>query len=195
MERDDKTLVNQVKAGDRSAFRVLVERYKQRVYGIAFGILRNEDDAMDITQEAFIKVHRHLERFQGTSNFYTWLYRIVVNLCIDQVRKNSKGYATDYNDLLDHSQVTNDSRGTIQGVPIPDPGRAFQQKELNEQINQAVNGLSASHREVILLREVEGLSYKEISDILGISVGTVMSRLHHARQNLQRTLRRYMTRK
>ena len=86
MERDDKTLVNQVKAGDRSAFRVLVERYKQRVYGIAFGILRNEDDAMDITQEAFIKVHRHLERFQGTSNFYTWLDRIVVNLCSDQVR-------------------------------------------------------------------------------------------------------------
>ena len=149
---------------------------------------------MDITQEAFIKVHRHLGRFQGSSSFYTWLYRIVVNLCIDHVRKASRSSTVDFDDSIDHRRAAAESGGRIAATPIAAPDTELKRKELNAEIRRAVERLSEKHRQVIVLREFEGLAYKEIADILEISVGTVMSRLHHARQNLQSALRRYMRR-
>jgi RNA polymerase sigma-70 factor (ECF subfamily) len=187
LEPADQQLVERAKNGDRAAFRALVERYQQRVYGIAFGIVRHPEDAMDVTQEAFIKVHKHLARFQGSSSFYTWLYRIVVNLCIDHRRRSGRSRSVDFDDSLDHSEHTE-----MGPTPIRDPGSEFGRRELRGQIGRAVDELSDKHRQVILLREIEGLSYKEIADTLDISVGTVMSRLHHARQNLQVSLKRYM---
>ena len=200
MERDDRNgsnakadteLVAQVQRGNRSAFRALYDRYSQRVYGIAYGVVRNSEDAMDITQQAFIKVHRHLDQFQGSSSFYTWLYRIVLNLSIDHVRKG-RGAAVDFDDALDHQSASMMSGGNFASMPIRDPASEIGRKELLEHLDKALDGLSAKHRQVILLREIEGLSYKEIADVLDISVGTVMSRLHHARQNLQVSLRRYL---
>ena len=173
---------------------MLVERYQHRVYGIAYGIVRNEDDAMDVAQEAFIKVHRYLPRFQGTSSFYTWLYRIVVNLCIDHKRKAGRATEVDFDDTLDHGKSAEEAEGRIQGTGFQSPEKSFRNAELREELSRAMNGLSEKHRQVILLREVEGLSYKEIAEVLEISVGTVMSRLHHARQNMQGTLKRFLKR-
>lgn len=194
MELDDSQLVDRARSGDKRAFRILVERYQKRVYGIAYGVVRNEEDALDVSQEAFIKVHRNLARFQGTSSFYTWLYRIVVNLCIDQKRRKSRAMQVDFDDSRDHGDVAEDSGGRISGSPYRDPARAVSDAELRDEMDRAMSALSDKHRRVVVLRELEGLSYKEIADVEEISVGTVMSRLHHARQNLQSSLRRYMKR-
>lgn len=149
---------------------------------------------MDVTQEAFIKVHRHLARFQGSSSFYTWLYRIVVNLCIDHKRRSSRGAQVDFDDAIGHEESVAQSAGRIAGSPPPNPEKELRRSELNQELGRAVAGLSEKHKQVILLREIEGLSYKEIAEVLDISVGTVMSRLHHARQNLQSSMRRYLKR-
>jgi RNA polymerase sigma-70 factor (ECF subfamily) len=187
---DDTSLVNRVKEGDQFAFRQLVERYQERTFGIALGIVRNQEDAMDIAQEAFLKVHRNIDRFEGSSRFYTWLYRIVVNLCIDHTRRTRRNKTVVYDDAID----TPDSP-LVQGAPITPtspvaPDRALGNKELLMAVGQALERQSPKHREVIILREVEGLSYNEIAEVLDISVGTVMSRLHHARQNMQTIIRR-----
>jgi RNA polymerase sigma-70 factor (ECF subfamily) len=192
LEREDQELVELVQKGDRAAFRILVQRYERKVYGIAYGMVRNEDDAMDVAQEAFLKVHRYIDRFQGASNFYTWLYRIVVNLCIDFIRKSRKVKQVDYDDSLSHEAGREISEGKIIGTTFRDPLSNLTSQELGDEIKKALDALSDKHKEVILLREIEGFSYQEIADLLEISVGTVMSRLHHARQNLQRSLRRYM---
>lgn len=191
---EDAELVALAKVGDQLAFRHLVERYQKRVFSVAFGVLKNEEDALDVTQEAFVKVHRYIGRFHGTSSFYTWLYRIVVNLCIDHVRKSSRVGMVDYDDATDHHSGTDTSAGRFAGVPAPSPTDELRRKELGAELMRALDGLSHKHRQVIVLREVEGLSYKDIADVLGVSVGTVMSRLHHARHNMQATLRRYLTR-
>ncbi len=149
---------------------------------------------MDVTQEAFIKVHRHIGRFQGSSSFYTWLYRIVVNLCIDFKRKAARATEVDYDDKLDHRRAVAESGGLVTATASGDPSKELGRRELRHEIGRALDGLSEKHRQVIVLREIEGLSYKEIAEVLDISVGTVMSRLHHARQNLQSSLRRYLKR-
>lgn len=192
LKREDQKLVELVQQGDKAAFRLLVQRYQRRVYGIAYGMVRNEDDAMDVTQEAFLKVHRYIDRFQGASNFYTWLYRIVVNLCIDFIRKSRKVREVDYDDGLSHESGRSQSEGAVIGAGFRSPLKNLANQELGKELSKALDALSPKHKEVILLREIEGLSYQEIADSLEISVGTVMSRLHHARQNLQRSLRRYM---
>ncbi len=194
VERDDSELVSLARDGDRKAFKLLVQRYQQRVYGIAYGIVRNEEDALDISQQAFIKVHKHLPRFQGTSSFYTWLYRIVVNLCIDHKRRAARSMTVDYDDALDHEGGVASVNSAIAESPFRDPAKELAGSELRRELGRAMDGLSEKHRQVILLREIEGLSYKEIAEVLDISVGTVMSRLHHARHNLQSALRRYLKR-
>jgi len=187
---NDIELARRIRAGDRVAFRQLVEEYQERMFGVALGIVRNSEDAMDITQEAFLKVHQKIERFEGGSRLYTWMYRIVVNLCIDHTRRTRKRKPVVYDDhvmLRDEEHV----RGSeIAPIRLPSPDQALGRKELIRSVERALGKLSPNHRQVIVLREVEGLSYKEIANILEVSVGTVMSRLHHARQNMQSTLKR-----
>ena len=190
----DLELVELAKVGDQLAFRYLVERYQKRVFAVAFGVVKNEEDARDITQDAFVKVHRYLGRFHGSSSFYTWLYRIVVNLCIDHVRKASRVGTVDYDDSTDHHNGADTSAGRFLGVPAPSPSDELRRRELGSELIRALDGLSDKHRQVIVLREIEGLSYKDMADVLGVSVGTVMSRLHHARHNMQASLRRYLKR-
>jgi RNA polymerase sigma-70 factor, ECF subfamily len=183
---DDRELVERARQGDRGAFQMLVERYQKRVYGIAYGMVYNPDDALDITQEAFIRVHRYLGSFQGSSSFYTWLYRIVVNLCVDHLRHRTHEAAVDYDDQIGHSG---------QAAPQPsvgaDPQRVLGDKELREQIEHAMAQLSPAHRAVLTLREIEGLSYQEMAKVMGCSIGTIMSRLFHARRRMQRMLAAY----
>ena len=183
---DDQTLILQCRAGDSSAFRELVRRYQQKAYGIAYSMLRDSDDAMDVTQEAFIKVHRYLDNFKGSSSFYTWLYRITVNLCIDHLRKRKKGHQVEFDEALDHDEAQGGD--LLPSTMDMDPGRNLDRRELRERIEQALDTLSPNHRAVILMREVEGLSYKEIAKVMEISIGTVMSRLFHARKRMQAAL-------
>lgn len=193
LEADDKTLLRRCRQGDEQSFRKLVYRYQKRVFSIAFGMLHNTEDALDIVQEAFIKVHRHLEKFHGTSSFYTWLYRIVVNLCIDFLRREGRHTSMDYDDTIQHQEeCLQGDTSLLRGIPQGDPVKVLQNKELGEQIMMGVERLSANHRAVILLREVEGLSYEEIARVMQCSKGTVMSRLHHARSNLRKYLRGYL---
>jgi RNA polymerase sigma-70 factor (ECF subfamily) len=191
-EKDsDFDLVSRCQKGDDAAFNELVTRYQRRVYAIALGMLKNPDDAMDITQEAFVKVYRYLGNFQGTSSFYTWLYRIVVNLCIDHIRKSRKAGHDEYDEKM-HGRPHRHQRAVLSSDLGVNPSTNLGRKELAQVMQEAIQTLPPYHRAVILMREVEGMSYAEMADALKISKGTVMSRLHHARQKLQRILEPYL---
>ncbi len=193
MDVSDETLVERAQTGDHDAFRLLVERYQRRLLAIAFGVVRNHEDALDVVQEAFVKVYKHIDKFQGSSSFYTWVYRITVNLSIDVLRKRARHHEVDYDDTLQRKNSGNEPMSpSLLGV---NPARVYQRRELLEQLDEALKNLSEKHRTIILLREVKGLSYSEIAEILNISKGTVMSRLHHARRNLQEALGEYLDHK
>jgi len=189
---DERQLVRRAKRGDEKAFRTLMERYRRKVYSIAYGMVHNPEAAYDICQEVFIKVYRYLGSFQGSSSFYTWLYRISVNLSIDWLRKQGRVDLVDFDDSLARREPDGAEAMVVPKVQDSDPLKALGRKELREQIARAFESLSEKHRAVLLLREVEGLSYDEIARALKIHKGTVMSRLHHARRNLQRSLRTYV---
>ncbi|MCA9525602.1 MAG: sigma-70 family RNA polymerase sigma factor, partial [Myxococcales bacterium] len=161
MELTDQELVARCQRGDHRAFRVLVDKYQRRAYGIAIGVLRNPEDARDAAQEAFIKVFRNIDGFKGDSSFYTWLYRIVVNVCIDHFRKNRRVRNVEYDETFKR-------RDEMEQVPLSGntramhPGVALETQELNGVLAEALATLSENHRTIILLREVEGLSYEEI---------------------------------
>lgn len=190
----DEQLVARVKEGDRAAFRLLVERYERRVLRLAVSRLRNEHEALDVCQEAFLKVHRNIDQFQGTSSFYTWLYRIVLNLCIDRARRAGRWAEVDFDEAAQNEASLPSDTGAMPKRFV-EPDRAFESQEFWGEYGRALDGLSDKHRAVFQMHVEDGLSYKEIAAELDINLGTVMSRLHHARQNLQSVLRRYFKRK
>jgi len=184
---DDRELVARAQKGDRQAFRSLFERYSRRAYSLAFGVVRNPDDALDVVQDAFIKAHRHLDKFEGQASFYTWLYRIVMNLAIDHLRKNRRQKTVDFSDAaMDEGGLGEDS--LIPRIIGGNPGRSLMDKEIRERIGVALDELSENHRAVLVMRELEGLSYEEMAQAMGCSKGTIMSRLFHARRNMQKRL-------
>ena len=188
----DFALVERIRSGDNKAFRILFEKYHRRAFAVAFGVVKNQQDAMDVVQDGFIKVHKHIGNFQGTSSFYTWLYRIIMNLSIDHVRRHKKR-GIEFDDRIGREVA--DFKGD--GALVPrilgsDPGKTVERRELLEQIQKALNELPEYHQTVIVLREVEGMSYEEMSNVLGVPRGTIMSRLFHARKKLQATLSQYM---
>ena len=185
---DDRSLVLAAQAGDAQAFRALVERYQRRVYQLALGMVKDSDEAMDITQETFVRVHRYLSSFKGDSSFFTWTYRIATNLCLDSARKRSGRERVE----MDESDAEIESRMDPPSAALAGPQRAALNAELKEKIDDALAALPPKHRAILLLREVEGLSYEELARTLGIRKGTVMSRLFHARLKMQRKLREYL---
>lgn len=182
----DRELIARAAGGDARAFRELVERHKRKAHAVAYGIVRNKDDAHEVVQDAFMRVYRHLDDFEGQASFSTWLYRIVFNLSIDALRRRSPGRAVELDDRTD-----------LEGAPdemVPwrgggDPFAALDQRRLGEAVQECLDKLPPYHRTVIVLRELEGLSYEEIAQTMQISKGTVMSRLFHARRKMQRMLR------
>jgi RNA polymerase sigma-70 factor (ECF subfamily) len=188
----DLELVKRCQKGDDAAFGELVSRYQRKVFTIALGMVKNPEDAMDIAQESFIKVHRYIGNFQGSSSFYTWLYRIIVNLCIDHLRRSRKHANVDFDEKLMDRESLPGGPGVISTSLGTNPSRNLGRKELAEQIRLAVDELPPYHRAVIIMREVEGLSYAEMAKAMKVSKGTIMSRLHHARQKLQRALGDYL---
>ena len=193
-DRDrDKTLVHLVQQGNQEAFRELFDRYHRRAFAIAIGVVKNKQDALDIVQDAFIKVHKHIQNFQGTASFYTWLYRIVMNLSIDHVRKAKKGRELDYDDKVGRDDENVAGDGAILPTMLDaNPRRTVMRRELADAIQEALDTLSEDHRAVIVLREIEGLSYEEMARVLEVPKGTIMSRLFHARRNMQQALAEYV---
>ena len=186
---DDRELVSRAQRGDRDAFRALFERYSRRAYSLALGVVRNPDDALDVVQDAFIKAHRHLDKFEGQASFYTWLYRIVMNLAIDHLRKHRRTKAVDWTeqDLKEGDGAVGED-SLLPKIIGANPGRALLDREIRDRIAAALEELSDNHRAVLVMRELEGLSYEEMAQVMGCSKGTIMSRLFHARKNMQKRL-------
>jgi RNA polymerase sigma-70 factor, ECF subfamily len=178
---DEKELLELVKGGDRGAFRLLVESYQSSLFVCAFDIVKNRADAEDVVQESFVKAYLSLDKFRGLSSFYTWIYRITLNMAIDFRRKVARRGGDSYE--FDETWGKQ-PEGSLNG----DPAHSILVKERLQELQSALSSLSDEHRMVITLREVEGMSYDEIASSLGVSVGTVMSRLHYGRKNLQQNL-------
>ncbi len=180
----DAAVVERARKGDHEAFRVLVERYQGRAFRLALRVLRDEEQARDAVQDAFLKAYGSLDRFEGRSSFYTWLYRIVMNLCLDRKRRDRSDRHVEWND-----EVATGIEETDAGAGGGAPDEAAERSQLGAIMAQAIEALPEDARRTIQLREIDGLSYKEIASALGIPKGTVMSRLHYARRRLQETLR------
>ncbi len=191
-EEREKELVERAKEGDQQAFKELVEAYQRKVYGICMGMLKDPADSKDVSQEVFIKVFRYLDSFNQESSFYTWLYRITVNKCIDFIRKQKRKREVDYDDgILKDEEVEGDEELLPSRLGLH-PDREYGRKELRAKMLEALNELSEKHRTILILREVEGLSYDEMAEVLSISKGTVMSRLYHARRYFQDAVKEYV---
>jgi RNA polymerase sigma-70 factor (ECF subfamily) len=182
---DDRKLVERCQGGDLDAYEILVDRYRNKVFGLAFSMLRHEQDATDLCQEAFVRGWQGIRQFRKSASFYTWIYRITTNLAIDFVRRRERRPTTPFEEGTDP-----DTDASVAEPPStnPSPVEEVQRKELRQQIDAALRELSPEHRAVVQLREFEGLDYAAIAKVVGCSIGTVMSRLHYARKHLQKLL-------
>ena len=161
------------------------QRYQSKIFAVAYGVLRHREDAREVSQEAFIKAYRNLPSFRKDSSFYTWLYRITVNLAIDFQRRAHRKRETTFESVkLSPDEI----RGTGPR-PVGNPGLELEDKQLGESIRLAIEQLPADQRTAVILREIQGLSYKEIAQTMGCAEGTVMSRLFYARKKLQELLK------
>ncbi len=190
METDDLALVTRARAGDEEAFKALVVRYQRKVYAVALGIVKDHDLAWDIAQEAFVRVHEHLSEFKGESAFSTWVFRITTHLGIDAVRRERTTLKDDVDDV-NEPELAEAGEGILATALGNDPQQSVLRKELLGKIQRALDALPEKHRTILVLREVEGLSYEELAERLRIHKGTVMSRLFHARKKMQAALREY----
>ena len=183
VSEDDRDAVRRVQAGDTEAFEPLVEKYKRKVFRLAYQVLRDQEEALDVAQEAFVKAFRALPAFKGDSAFYTWLFRITMNVALDRKRQRAtrvKSLGTD--------DVTPEEWERTATSTDPDPEDVASGAERRERIRKGLDSLSEHHRTIIILSDIEGLQYREIAEVLGIPMGTVMSRLHHARKRLREVL-------
>ena len=176
----DEELVKSAQQGDMAAFEELVARHRDKIYARAFSMLRNEEEATDLSQEAWVKGWQRLVQFQGDSSFATWMTRIVINLCLDQLRKN-KRVRTESID-----EMNEETGGVERQLPVinPNPTEGLERGELRTRIDKALGQLSYEHRTVLVLHEFEELEYKLIAKKMGCSIGTVMSRLFYARRKM-----------
>jgi RNA polymerase sigma-70 factor (ECF subfamily) len=179
----DRELILRAQRGDRPAFEELVERHQRRAFSIALGLVRDEQDASEIVQEAFLRVYRGLDAFNGAASFFTWLYRIVKNLSIDLMRRPA--WQRELGGELAEDQT---EALFLARLAEADPEDTLRRRELAAAVGKAIEALPPYHRAVILMREVEGMSYEEMAVAAGVSKGTIMSRLFHARKKLQRVL-------
>ena len=181
-------LVKRCQEGDAEAFDELVVRYRTRVFGMIYNMVHSEQDAWDLAQDSFLKAWKSITRFRGQSSFYTWIYRIVMNVTIDWLRKKQvKAGGAEFDDSIQLKEVDPASKTMPKADPLP--SETLEQREIRAEIDKAIAQLSPEHRAVILMKEIDGMQYHEIAETLGCSIGTVMSRLFYARKKLQNLLR------
>jgi RNA polymerase sigma-70 factor (ECF subfamily) len=176
----DVDLVRSAQKGDMQAFEELVARHRDKVYARAYSMMRNEDEALDLSQDAWVKGWQRLGQFQGDSSFVTWMIRIVINLCLDQLRKLKRKRAESLEAMEEESGGI---ERQLQAV-IPNPTEGLERAELRLRLDRALTLLSPEHRSVLILHEFEQLDYKEIARRMKCSIGTVMSRLFYARRRM-----------
>ena len=183
MNLEETEMISRCQRGDQEALKEIFDRYNKKVYRIAYGVVRQREEALDIVQEVFIKLFHSIKNFKGKSHFYTYLYRMVMNTAIDHARKTGKQIISSL-----------DQEGSFQ--PSDDlekgPERILLQKELEERVKLAMDKLPAEQRAALIFRDVEGLSYQEMAETMGCSIGTVMSRLHYGRKRMQELLKDYV---
>jgi len=176
----NEALVKASQKGDMEAFEELVARHRDKIYARAFSMMRNEEEAIDLSQEAWVKAWQRLGQFQGEASFVTWMTRIVINLCLDQLRRQKRMRAESI------EQLDEESGGVERQMPVvtPNPTERLERNELRQRIDKALAQLSVQHRTALIMHEFEELEYKEIAKRMGCSIGTVMSRLFYARRKM-----------
>src|SRR6266478_3537256 len=177
---EDPALVRAAQSGDMAAFEELVARHRDKIYARALSMMRNEEDAIDLSQEAWVKAWQRLRQFQGEASFGTWMTRIVINLCLDQLRKQKRQRTESI------EEMSEESGGVERHMPVVtiNPTAGLERQELRQRIDRALNQLSYEHRTVLVLHEFEEMEYKQIAKTMECSIGTVMSRLFYARRKL-----------
>lgn len=184
-EKQEKLLIEKAKNGDRNAFEQLILQNEKIVYNIAYRMISNKEDVKDISQEVFIKVYKNIGRFDEKSAFSTWIYRIAVNTCIDEMRKQKNKQTVSMDEELEKE----DSIVKKQfAASIETPEDDFIKKERKKELLTAMNELSEAHKTVLTLRDLQGFSYAEIAEITQTTIGTVKSRLARAREQLKMIL-------
>jgi len=176
----DERLVKAAQKGDMRAFEEMVNRHRDKIYARAYTMMRNEDEAVDLSQEAWVKGWQRLVQFQGESSFTTWMTRIVINLCLDQLRKKKRQRAESI------EEMNEESGGVERQMPVitVNPTEGLERAELRARIDRAMSQLSEAHRTVLMLHEFEHMEYKTIAKTMNCSIGTVMSRLFYARRRM-----------
>lgn len=186
----DVLLVERVQAGDVAAFDTLVVKYRERLYSVIYNITGNREDASDLTQDSMIRAFQSISSFKRKSSFYTWLYRIAVNTSLAHLRRNRLRRFFSFEQMHEDG-IPPEMLDTL--VSHSGSDRRTMLKELQEKLNEALQSLSHKHRTVVVLHEVEGLDHADIAEIMNCSVGTVRSRLHYAKQQLQAALQAYIS--
>ncbi len=193
-ENDELKIIELVKAGDSDAFCELVDEYKEKAISIAYSYCSNFEDAKDLSQEAFIKAFKMIDRFKARSRFYTWYYRILVNICLDFLRRRKKKY----DKMLFHRRIEDREQDRSADIfenvasSFPDPKRALMNSELGEKLTDAINSLPDKQKAVFVLKNIHGSAIEEIAEITGTALGTVKANLFKATVNLQRKLKKYV---
>ena len=183
MNENEAELIFRCQKGDQNALKEIFNQYHKKVYRIAYGVVRQREEALDIVQEVFIKLFNSIHQFRGKSKFYTYLYRMTMNTSIDHTRKMKKVSALSMDEDAGF-QLSDDAERR--------PDRILDHKELEARVQWAMDQLSPDQKAALIFREVEGLSYQEIAEATGSSIGTVMSRLHYGRKRMQKLLQEYV---
>jgi RNA polymerase sigma-70 factor (ECF subfamily) len=183
VNREETEMISRCQQGDQEALKEIFDNYHKKVYRIAYGVVRQREEALDVVQEVFIKLFRSIKNFKGRSHFYTYLYRMVMNTAIDHKRKAGKQFMSSLNEEGSFEPPDEAEKG---------PERILLQKELEERVNLAMDKLPAEQKAALIFRDVEGLSYQEMAEAMGCSIGTVMSRLHYGRKRMQESLKDYV---
>ena len=180
MNHDETELISRCQKGNADALKEIFDQYHKKVYRIAYGVVRQREEALDIVQEVFIKLFRSIRFFKGQSKFYTYLYRMAMNTAIDHSRKIRKSPFSRFDEI----EASRQSDGAEKR-----PDSILIHKELEQRVKAALEKLPHDQRMALVFREIEGLSYEEMAEAMGCSIGTVMSRLHYARKKIQELLK------
>lgn len=183
MNHEESEMISRCQKGDQEALKEIFDKYHKKVYRISYGVVRQREEALDIVQEVFIKLFRSIRNFKGRSQFYTYLYRMTMNTAIDHARKAGKQFFSSLDEEGSFEPPDELEKG---------PERVLLQKELEERVKWAMSKLPAEQKAALIFRDVEGLSYQEMAEAMGCSIGTVMSRLHYGRKRVQELLKDYV---